>query len=502
MHAVVRLALAASLLAVAVGAGVAHAQEQPNSPEEWLQRAREAVEEARQVEGAHTPDRPAWSRALSLAERAVQEAPPGSEAELTALSFLASTYGEVHWWIRAWGTWERVRQRTELDAEQAEARRRAGRQLAFAHYQSGALEAALELFDALLEDRPDDVEALRWSGRILLELDRVEEAAQRFERVLEVAPEDAGAARQLELARERARVGRDASVAYRRGLAQYEAGALEEALASFQAAVEAAPEFDEAERWRARLLLETGRSAAAEAAWARIAEADPEDESAAYFVQRARLEQRVGRTAAVAAERAEEAMQADDPAAAFEAWRRAVEAAPDWLEARVGLARAAQALGDADAARSAWREVRARTSEGQALRATAERGLQVAESLDELGPEAGGLYAEAVDHFEQGELEAAEEAFRRASEAAPDAPEVWGWLGRIAFSQEAFERAATYYGRASELAPGDDDYAFFAEQARRMAEEPEPEAAEPGAAQPEEAPEPTPEPGAEEEGPP
>lgn len=443
--------------------------------DEAIERARAALETARAAPGPRHPDASAWRSALTLAQEALAAARDGDgDLEPEALALVASVYQEVRWWSRALAAWTALEERVgELDAEAREAWRDASAQVGFARYGAGDPAGAERRFREILSHDPADAEALSWLGRIALEEGRPGEAADAFVRLVEARPDDAAARFLLELARERVVHGTAASDAHRRGIALYEGGDPGAALASFEQALALSPAWEEPARWRARTLLETGRSEEAVAAWRSLAESDPEDADAAWFLERARLEARVGREAALAADEALEADEAGDPEAARTAWERVVAAAPDWSEGHLGLGRAALDTGDVTTARGAFREVLDRTDSGDPERAAAEAGLERVALTERLGGEAASAYAEAVAAYERGEMEIAEERLRLVVDHAPGFVDAWSWLGRLAFSRNDWSEAAEAYERAAELEPGDDDFSYFAEEARRLAGPPD-----------------------------
>ncbi|NBC96184.1 MAG: tetratricopeptide repeat protein [Deinococcus-Thermus bacterium] len=103
------------------------------------------------------------------------------------------------------------------------------------------------------------------------------------------------------------------------------------------------------------------------------------------------------------------------------------------------------------------------------MREEARQGLATARLMGRLGPDAAATYGAALAAYERGEVDAAVDALERVVQVAPDAGPAWTWLGRIAFARGDWAAAARAYERASELAPENDDLAFFAEEARRLA---------------------------------
>ena len=59
--------------------------------------------------------------------------------------------------------------------------------------------------------------------------------------------------------------------------------------------------------------------------------------------------------------------------------------------------------------------------------------------------------------------------FTRATDLAPTYAEAWGYRGRLAFEAGDFTAAATAYRRAGDLAPRNETYRYFLQQAQQQA---------------------------------
>jgi cytochrome c-type biogenesis protein CcmH/NrfG len=82
---------------------------------------------------------------------------------------------------------------------------------------------------------------------------------------------------------------------------------------------------------------------------------------------------------------------------------------------------------------------------------------------------AAEAFAAGVAAFERAELSLAAARFREVVAVDPASVLGWTWLGRVAYTLRDFASAADAYGRALELAPEDDDIAWFAADAAARA---------------------------------
>jgi tetratricopeptide (TPR) repeat protein len=151
--------------------------------------------------------------------------------------------------------------------------------------------------------------------------------------------------------------------------------------------------------------------------------------------------------------------------AANEAFVEAARASAEFEDAWVWAARTYQELGNHAEAIYWWQGV-LRLDPGDSR---AEYFLSQAQNQLAYGVAAGEAFTRAVRAYQVADVAAAETAFREAVEANPEFAAAWGWLGRIAFADERYEDAAEAFSRAAELQPDNQDYAFFAEEARRLA---------------------------------
>ena len=460
-------------LVFAGGLGLAIAQ-RPPAAETLLKQAREAAQAALQQydEGFYT-DQPLWREAILKGEKALELAPGDLEITL----FLAQTYSYVDWYIRAWKHWLAYLQAGGSfdvddpsllgDGVPEEQFAESGTELGYSRYQADDKEGALSYYQQVADILPNDTEALTWLGRILFEEGRVKEALPYWQKLVEIKPDDEGVRYYLGLTQERVAVGVEASDAFQQGLQAYDQENRQEALDHFASALGLNSDFVEAAVWAGRTSLELGQPTQAQGYWRHVLELVPGDHRATYFLGVANAQVRWGVEAANDFFRGQGFYEKGDITAASQQFIAALQANPDYLDAWVWAARTSQESGDLEGAAAYWQGVLQRDPEDE----RAKYFLTLAQQQLAYGVDAGLAFTDAVEHYQMADFEEAEKLFKKAVEVNPDLVEAWGWLGRIHFDQADYPQAAQYFERALELAPDNEDYQFFAEEARRLAEE-------------------------------
>jgi tetratricopeptide (TPR) repeat protein len=436
-----------------------------------LEQSRAAAAQARSAYTIHTPDQPLWAEALRLARQAKRLAP----GDLEVSRHLALTYSEVRWYSRALDSWlEYLEAGGELEPGEGEAGphprdafAEAGNQLGFARYSAGNIAAAVGFYQTVLRQVPSSAEALYWLGRINLELGEVEAASGYFDRLLAEDPEHRTASYFLTLISERERVGAAASDAYREGLSAYEEERLPQAHDAFARALAANPAFADAAVWAGRTALELGRPSTAVRFWEQATRLRPDDGGADYFLEVARTQALWGVEAGRAFFAGQAAYELGDLATAAEEFVTALEANPAMVDAWVWAARSRQEMGEPAEAHYYWQGALERRPDDERARYF----MELARQQMEYGPDAGQAFMEAVRHYQLAEFEQAEAGFQTAVAENPGFAAAWAWLGRLYFTRADYHSAAEAYGRAAELRPDNEDYAFFAEESARLAGE-------------------------------
>lgn len=436
---------------------------------ELLTQAISTAERARANYDYNIYDLPLWREAIRLGHLALEE----DSHKLEASHFLATSYGYVNWYSRAWEHWlvffalgGSLEQAQALDANSSLLFTDAGTELGFARYEARRPRAALPYYKTVLSHLANESESLRWLGRIHLELNEPDDALPYWRRLAEVSPDDEGVQYYLRLAELQDQVGIEASRAFQEGLQTYEEGDVRAALPFFEDAIEFNKSFKDAYVWAARAHFELANAAEAERYWNRVLELDPSDERALYFARYSGDRRLWGVAAADTFYSGQTLHLQMNFEAAAQSFQKAFELNPNYKNAAVWAARSYQEAELPDKAIPFWEAV-------LRLDPTDKRAqdfLRLAEAEESYGIEAGSLFLEGVAAFEASNLTNAQTLFQEAIKANPDFAEAWAWLGRVHFTQGNYQEAATRYSKAAELEPNNEGYAFFATESRNLAE--------------------------------
>ena len=150
-----------------------------------------------------------------------------------------------------------------------------------------------------------------------------------------------------------------------------------------------------------------------------------------------------------------------NPGSALAAYRTVTEVAPDDETALRWSGRILLEQNRPQAALPYWQRVQRLSPDD----AGAAYFLDLTEAGVMYGLGAAEAFFGGVSDYEAGRLEAAREAFGRATRLAPGYAEAWGYRGRVAFEAGDFSEARTAYARASRLEPQNDAYRYFLRQA-------------------------------------
>jgi tetratricopeptide (TPR) repeat protein len=256
----------------------------PSGAADALAEGEALMAEALAAYPAQYPDRPLWQAAFEAGQRGVSLAPDRIEP----IRFLAEAYSRSSWYGPAWTQWlEYVRRGgrdvLEGDDDARELIARVGHELGYGAYTRQDAELALDYFRTIVDLVPEDVNAHVWSGRILIETERPQQAIPYWRRVTELDPADDRAAYFLGLAQEQTRWGTRAVNAFREGVAYYEGGRMSEAEERFARAATLNPDYVDAWAWQARVTFERGEYRQAADLYGRALSLDPGNATFTYF---------------------------------------------------------------------------------------------------------------------------------------------------------------------------------------------------------------------------
>lgn len=158
------------------------------------------------------------------------------------------------------------------------------------------------------------------------------------------------------------------------------------------------------------------------------------------------------------------AYQRGDLPGAAEMYLKVTQVLPSNLEAHRWLGRILLELRRPDQAVVAWRNYLELDPSDQG----AQYFLSLAQAQARWGVDAANDFFAGVKAYEEGSLTAARTAFASATVRNADYAEAWAWLGRVAFDQKLYADAAVSYGRALALDPGNDNYAWFSRESKRL----------------------------------
>lgn len=275
--------LLSTLVLTFLMAGV-YAQPLSDAAAERLHEAERTAQQALSTYASQYPDRPLWQETFGLVREAISLAPSSPEP----YRFQAIAHTMANWFGPAWDMWQAYLQRGfPLDAEATTWFVEAGQRSAYSLYEQGNREAALDVYLAVIDEVPFDLESVAWAGRILMELGRPEQAIPYWTTVAERNPDDTRAAYFRDLARDQARWGVDAANAFREGVSFYESGNMGEARERFARATVRNDAYAEAWAWLGRVEFELGNYADARRYYGRASDIEPGFETYRYFYEEA-----------------------------------------------------------------------------------------------------------------------------------------------------------------------------------------------------------------------
>ncbi|HEU4741249.1 MAG TPA: tetratricopeptide repeat protein [Meiothermus sp.] len=155
-------------------------------------------------------------------------------------------------------------------------------------YQMGDKATALSQFQTAAQAAPNWLEAKRWVARTQLETGQTQQALATWQQIAASPQATASDKYFLRVAQLSAQYGAAAARAYFEGVQAYQAGDRPQALARFQAATQANPQFADAWYWLGRTAYEGKNYALAAQAYSQVVALQPDNAQAKYWLNQAR----------------------------------------------------------------------------------------------------------------------------------------------------------------------------------------------------------------------
>lgn len=325
------------------------AQALPSDALDALRTGQRLASEALLTYPQHFPDQPLWLAALDAGRTAAAAAPEHPAPQ----RFLATAYGQVGWYARAWTHWQAYLEfGGALDAQASQHLLEAANWLGIRAFDEGWEQAEAYLRTVVQLD-PDNLGAHERLARLALARGAPDEARPHLERLDETLVADLVELR--ERAELQSRHGAAAAEAFLAGRSALAAGDAMTAFERFGDAAAADDAFVAAWRARASTGLRLGRPADAVAAWEQVLRLAPGDAEAAAGLARARDQLAFGVEAQRAFDRGLAAYRAGDVAGARVQFLAAVSQNPGYVDALAWLGRIAAEAGDLTSAAARYR---------------------------------------------------------------------------------------------------------------------------------------------------
>lgn len=348
------------MLTAALTAGAAFAQTATQtaaqSATQSAASARELAARARTTYpvGSASIDQNLWKQAATAAEAAVQADPTNPDF----LKLRAQIYTEVGFWKKAEAAWNAYfkvapgQQGSEADRAAAFAQYNLG----YAAYTRGNPSQAANLFASCLKIDLQNVLCNTWAARTSLEAGEYARAQGYYDQALKLTPDNRTLLYFRDLALKAGTYGPAATTAFSRAYDLLQKGDRAAAMAQFQAAAKAAPNFLEAWREAGRLALEAGDAQAALEAY-RGASALPGAAAAdRYNLALAQEGQQYGLKAVKTFRAAYASYAAGDKTGALAGFQQAAQENPNYPKAWVWVGRLNYEAGNYAVAAEAYRK--------------------------------------------------------------------------------------------------------------------------------------------------
>ncbi len=338
------------LLVLSLSCSLAQAPLSPDA-QRALQQAQVAASQAIATYSSQTVDRPLWQQALQYGEQAQRLAPDSPEP----YRFLAEAYGQVRLYERAWQAWLRYQETGGgIDNLASQSIVELGADLGYSRYSRGQYREAADYLERVVSLDPTLESAKAQLAYSYQQLNSPERALELYQQLAQEHPDNSEYRRQVDATQDAFAYGQRASDAFYEGLALYYSGQIDQAWLSFAEAARSNPSYRKAFVWAGRVALELGQPGDAIQYWRRATELDPGDEGAAYFLRVAQNQSRWGAEAFTSFEEGLNLYNQGDLESAEASFQTATNLSPEYPEAWAWLGRVNFEANDYNAALNAF----------------------------------------------------------------------------------------------------------------------------------------------------
>ena len=424
-----RLWALATSLSLLLYLGLAAGQGTSGLPEEArdaLVLGQQAATAALATYDAHYLDKPLWREAVDYGLTAQRLAPERPEP----YRFIGQVYTTVKWYSRAWEAWQNFEKYGgTLNAQTAPYVAEVSAWLGNNSFRDGTYENAVLYFEKLLSLEPMSEEANRYLARSYLALENPRAAQPYLQTLVESYPGNENYAELLASSERQLTYGVEASRTFEEGVEFLQANQLEQALAAFEQATRANPDFLEAFVRAGRTAQVLNRPQVAAGFWQRAVRLDPQDREAQQALTLTQNQGRYGTQAYNAYQRGTALYAQGQVTAARASFQQAVDANSRYGDAWGWLGRIAAEQGQVSAAAEFYDQARVLEPTNSTYaqgyqQASAQLEAQAeAERLEAERLEAERLEAERLAEQQAAEAEATRLAEQQAAEAVEQAAE-------------------------------------------------------------------------------
>ena len=324
----------------------------PQSAAEAAAQAQKLADQARKTlpRADWNIDRTPWKGAAAAADRAVAAEPNNPDYQLLR----ATIYTDVGFWKQAEYSWDAYLKVRPDDNAARSLAATVQYNMGYAAYTRADLVSAPIFFQKCSLLQPDNSACVIWNARVALEGGSYADAARLYQQAAQLAPNDKTVGYFLQVSQNAGKYGPAATTAYSRAYEATDKNDKAGALALYQQATAAAPNFIEAWREQGRLALELGNLPSATAAYTAVSSLPGANAADKYNLGVVQEAQGVGLLATQAFRGAYVSYSKGDKAGADAGFQKATQLSPNYAKAWSWVGRLAYERKDYPAAAEAY----------------------------------------------------------------------------------------------------------------------------------------------------